>query len=49
MENGLWAWEASEGSFEMTTKGSDVLKIWAWFQQSDIDPNKGGDFIISDG
>jgi hypothetical protein len=49
MEGGLQAWKALEGPFKMTTKSLDALKIWAWFQQQNIAPNKGGNFIISDG
>jgi hypothetical protein len=49
MEGGLWAWKALEGPFEGTTKGLNALKIWVWFQQQDIAPDKGGNFIISDG
>ncbi len=27
----------------------DMLKIWVWLQQQDIDPNEGCDFIVGDG
>jgi hypothetical protein len=49
MEGGLRAWKMLEGPFKVTTKSLNALKIWAWFQQRDIAPNKGGNFIISDG
>ncbi len=49
MEGGLRAWKALEGPFKVTMKGSNALKIWAWFQQQDIAHNEGGNFIISDG
>jgi hypothetical protein len=49
MEGGLQAWKVLEGLFKVTTKGSNALKILAWFQQWDIAPDEGGNFIISDG
>jgi hypothetical protein len=49
MEGGLRTWETLEGLFEMTVKGPDLLESRAGFQQKDVDPNEGCNFIISDG
>jgi hypothetical protein len=45
----LGAWETLEGAFEMTTQYPDTLKIWAWFQQGNVGPDEGSNFIIGDG
>ena len=49
MEGALGAWEALQHMLEVAVEDLNLLKVWAWVEQQDIDPNKGGDFIIHDG
>jgi hypothetical protein len=49
MEGGLGTWETLEGLFKMMAKGPDLFESWAGFQQRDVDPDEGCNFIISDG
>ncbi len=49
MKGALWAWEALQHTLEVTVEYLDLLKVWARIEQWDIDPNKGGKFIIRDG
>jgi hypothetical protein len=46
MKGALWAWEALQRLLEVAAEYSDSLKIWAQIEQQDIDPDKGGNFII---
>jgi hypothetical protein len=49
MKGALWAWEALQRLLEVAVENLDLLKIWAQIEQHDVDPDKGGDFIIRDG
>jgi hypothetical protein len=49
MKGALWAWEELQPLLEVAAEYSYSLKIWVQIEQWDIDPNKGGDFIIRDG
>ncbi len=49
MKGALWAWEALQHLLKVVAEYSDLLKFWARIEGQDIDPGKGGDFIIHDG
>jgi hypothetical protein len=49
MKGALWAWEALQRLLKVAVEYSYSLKIWAQIEGRDIDPGKGGDFIIRDG
>ncbi len=49
MKRALWAWEVLQRWLKVAAEYLDSLKIWARIEGRDIDPNKGGNFIIRDG
>jgi hypothetical protein len=49
VKGALWLWEVLQRTLKVVAEYSDLLKVWAQIEQQDIDPNKGGNFIISDG
>jgi hypothetical protein len=49
MKGALWGWEALQRLLEVVAEYSYSLKILARVEQWDIDPDKGGNFIICDG
>jgi hypothetical protein len=49
MLDALWALEALEGTFKVSTERSNLLKVWAGLQRRNVDSKEGGNFIIGDG
>jgi hypothetical protein len=49
MKDALWAWEALQRLLEVAAKYSNLLKVWVWIKQREINPHEGGNFIIHDG
>jgi hypothetical protein len=49
VEGALGACEALQRMLEVVAEEPNLLEVWVQVEQRDIDPNKGGNFIICDG